>query len=76
MTKLLLSVTIAIALTAGASSATVLTTVPGPSCVGENTPSCPGTIEIFSGDPGTFLAGAVAQMSEVGGPLNVPLAGT
>ncbi|HJU11673.1 MAG TPA: hypothetical protein VJ728_12390 [Candidatus Binataceae bacterium] len=47
---------LAIDITASVLSATVLTTVPGPNCVGDNSPSCPGSIETLTGDPGTFLA--------------------
>ncbi len=34
-------------------------------CVGQSTVSCPGTLDIFSGSAGTFLAGVTAPMTGV-----------
>jgi hypothetical protein len=66
---------VGLVLAAATAPATILS-VPGQGCVGEGTPYCPGTLEMFSGSPGTFLAGAVAQISGDFGPFNVPSAGT
>lgn len=76
MVRLLSTALFCLTVTVGVCSATILTTVPGPACVGENTASCPGSIEVFSGDPGVFLAGSVARIREIGGPYNAPSAGT
>ena len=38
--------------------------------------SCVGVIENFSGDPGTFLDSAIAEISGDFPPFNVPVVGT
>jgi hypothetical protein len=75
MPKLLLPVLLGLVLSARTAPATVLS-ISGQSCVGENTPSCPGGIDMFSGAPGTFFAGAIAQVSGDFPPFNVQSAGT